>query len=448
MDSILNYIEDLFPNNSKINKQNYENKIETLNQLKDRVPNSIDECINLYEIERLGIANLEINALSYYFSAANNEITKNRNRNFFNKILLNQKILRNVSITNLTTEVLGNKINLPICFSPSAIQKMAHEDGELATARSAYKNNTVMILSSLSSSAMEDVARENKSGIRWFQLYAMKNRNETANIIKEAEKYGFSAIVLTVDAPVMGYRDRDFQVKFNKPEKIQYEIVKKILYSFNKEENINVNINQNENLDNNNNNNTSIVSNIIPSTNSYTKSDIFELFKENIDSSLTWEYIEWIRKITNLPIIIKGVLNEEDAINAAKCKVNGIMVSNHGGRQLDTTPSTIEALGSISNILDKFYIKNPLEKKMEIYIDGGFSRGSDVLKALALGANAVFLGRPVIWGLAADGERGIDKTIEILKNELIIAMKLTGVNKIGEIDKSCLYDYRNKKPKF
>ena len=446
MDSILNYIEDIFPNASKINKENYEKKMKILYDLKNRIPNSIEECINIYEIERLGISKLDTNALSYYISGSNNEITKKRNKNFFNKILLNQKILRNVSITDLSTEILGNKINLPICFSPSALQKMAHEDGELATARSAFRNNTIMILSSLSSYCMEEVARENKAGIRWFQLYALKNRNETANIIKEAEKYGFSAIVLTVDAPVMGYRDRDFQVKFTKPENIQYEIIKKIfitsaLSTSNKDKDIENTSNINENLNINN-------SNKFLTQISNTKSDIFELLKENIDSSITWEFIDWIRKITKLPIIIKGILNEEDAINAAKLKVNGIIISNHGGRQLDTSPSTIEALGSISSILEEFYLKNPLEKKMEIYIDGGFSRGSDILKALALGANAVFLGRPVIWGLAADGERGIDKTIDILKNELTIAMKLTGANKINEINKSCLYDYRNKKPKF
>lgn len=433
MDSILNYIDDLIPTTEKQNLDNYEKKMKLLFDLKNRIPNSVEECINLHEIERLGIANLDNNALSYYISGANGEHTKNRNKNFFNKILLNQKILKNVSETFLNTNILGNKVNLPIGFSPSALQKMANEDGECATARSAVRNNTIMILSSLSSSTLDEVASNNKNGIRWFQLYAMKNRKEVMNVIKEAEKNKFSALVLTVDAPVMGYRDRDFQIKFHKPEKINYEIVRKMIGNNISNENNGNNLNEN-------------VDNKIYNQNS--KSDIFEMFKDNIDKSLTWDFISWLKTITKLPIIVKGILNEEDAILAAKYKVDAIMVSNHGGRQLDTAPSTIEVLGNVSKILEQFYSKNPDDKKMEIYVDGGFTRGSDILKAIALGANMVFLGRPVIWGLAADGERGVDRTLEILRNELTVAMKLTGCNRISEINRECLYNYRNKKPKF
>jgi len=433
MDSILNYLEDLIPNSTKHLEENYQKIISHLNDLKIRIPNSLEDCVNLEEIERFGMAKLNLNAISYYMSGANNEITLARNRKYFNKILLNQRVLINVSKINLETEILGNKISFPICISPSAIQRLAHEDGEVATAKSAFRNNTIMILSSLSSSSLEDVANGNSSGLRWFQLYAMKERIETINIIKEAERNGFSAIVLTVDAPIMGYRDRDFQVKFQRPEKINFEIQHKVIKLCE------------EQLKNNGNSNGAN-SNLSGET----KSDIFNVFKNNIDSSLTWEFIDWLRMQTKLPIIIKGILNSEDALLAADKGVDAIMISNHGGRQLDTVPSTIEVLGPIVDKLNEFYSKNPKIKRMEVYIDGGIRRGSDVLKAIALGAKAVFIGRPVVWGLAAGGDHGIDKVLDILRNELIVAMKLTGCTNVKEICRKCLYDGKGhvSKPKF
>ncbi len=439
MDSILNFLEGLIPNQNKHLEENYNKIISYLTNLKTRIPPSLEDCVNIHEVERLGMSKLDLNSISYYMSGANNEITLERNIQFYNKILLNQKILVDVSKIDLETEILGNKISLPICISPSAIQKMAHEDGELATAKSAVKNKTIMILSSLSSSTLEDVARANKDGIRWFQLYAMKERIETINILKEAEKHGFSAIVLTVDAPIMGYRDRDFQVKFKKPEKINYEIQQHIIKLCDE---------QNKN-DRNNDSNSFDGKNLIEY--SENKSDIFNVFKNNIDSSLTWEFIGWLHKQTKLPIILKGILNKEDALIAAESGVDAIMISNHGGRQLDTVPSTIEVLGSIVDSIQQFYLKNPKIKKMEVYIDGGVRRGSDVLKALALGAKAVFIGRPVIWGLAAGGDHGVDKVLDILKNELIVAMKLSGCTEIKKISrKNCLYDEKGyvTKPKF
>ncbi len=431
MDSILEFLEDLIPNSTKHLEENYKKIINHLKDLKERIPASIEDCVNLDEVERLGMAKLDLNAISYYISGANNEITLARNRKYFNKILLNQKILKNVSKISLETEVLGRKIAFPVCFSPTAIQKMAHEDGEIATAKAAYKNNTIMILSSLSSTSLEDVAKENKTGIRWFQLYAMKERIGTIHILQEAEKHGFSAIVLTVDAPILGYRDRDFQVKFQKPQKINYEIQHKVIKHC-------------EEYYKNNGKNGSDGANYAVynsgSVISETKSDIFNVFTNNIDSSLSLDFIDWLRQQTKLPIVIKGILNSEDALIAAEKGIDAIMISNHGGRQLDTVPATIEVLGPIVDKLNDYFKKNPNKKGMEVYIDGGIRRGSDVLKALALGAKAVFVGRPLIWGLAAGGDHGVDKVLDILRNEFIVAMKLTGSTTINEISRECLYD--------
>jgi isopentenyl diphosphate isomerase/L-lactate dehydrogenase-like FMN-dependent dehydrogenase len=439
------------------------------------------------------MANLNINAISYYISGAGSEITLKRNRKIYNKILLNQKVLKNVVKINLQTEILGKKIDLPICISPTALQKMAHEDGEMATARSAYKNNTILTISSFSSTSLEDVARENKTGIRWFQLYAIRQKNDKiTSILKEVEKNGFSGLVLTVDAPIMGYRDRDFQIKFKKPENVHFEIQKKILSIQNdsvnkkrqeekkllhrdKQENqiadnkIRENSNDLEksnisNINNYNyNNEKNLIRGDVEKPTSYSnnqinnnqtnpvvsekQSDMFEVLKQNVESGLDWTVINWLRTQITIPIIVKGILNSEDAVLAAENDVDAIIISNHGGRQLDTVPSTIEVLGDIVDKLEEYYLRNPNKKKIEIYIDGGIRRGTDIIKALALGAKAVFIGRPIIWGLAAGGENGVDKVLEILKDELVVAMKLTGCTNLKEINRGCLYRNGNK-PKF
>lgn len=519
--SILHYLEELLPSSAKHLKENYEKIKSHLKEIEERVPPTVDDCVNLSEVERLGMAKLDLNAISYFISGANNEITLKRNRKIYNKILLKQRILKDVSKINLNTEILGKKIALPICFSPTALQKMAHEDGEMATARSAYKNNTIVSISSFSSTSLEDVARENKTGIRFFQLYAIRQKSDrVAALLKEVEKNGFSALILTVDAPIMGFRDRDFKLKFHKPENVHFEIQRKILSikqdsenqkhkeeeekiihrklenegntkdtftdDSNKEEIKNksneeikaFDIKHDPKINNENNifadTKKRIIAESIPEVSSIKKadaekhishtldtdankqtkpvvtekrSDMFEVLKRNVDSGLDWSIINWLRSVITIPIIVKGILNTEDALIAAENEVDAIIVSNHGGRQLDTSPSTIEVLGSIVEKLNEYYEKNPNKKRMEVYIDGGIRRGTDVLKALALGAKAVFIGRPVIWGLAAGGENGVDKVLEILKDELVVAMKLTGCPNLKEINRNCLHQSGHK-PKF
>ncbi len=497
MQSILHYLEELLHSSASHLKENYTKIKEHLNELKHRIPATIDDCVNLYEVERLGMAKLDINAISYYISGAGSEITLKRNRKMFNKILLNQKVLRNVSKINLETKVLGNKIALPICFSPTALQKMAHEDGEMATSRSAYKNNIIMTISSFASTSLEDVAKENKTGIRWFQLYALRHKSDqVAVLLKEIEKNGFSALVLTVDAPIMGFRDRDFQVRFHKPKNINFEIQKKLLSikyesemkkheeelkkrihteikseennskdEFGKKETANQQLNnkRDDKIHESNKEFSSINKIIAEKTPiksndtdsnklmkpvvSVKESDIFEVLGRNIDSSLDWDILNWLRSVISIPIVVKGILNFEDALLAAENGVDAIIISNHGGRQLDTVPSTIEVLGVIVDKLNEYYEKNPNKKRMEVYMDGGIKRGIDVFKALALGARAVFIGRPVIWGLAAGGENGVDKVLEILKDELVVTMKLTGCASIKEINRKCLHQ-ASLKPKF
>ena len=388
------------------NFQNYKEKRKTLKKLNERVVATVDEAVNLEEIERLAYSKLNMNALSYYISGANDEMTLRRNKNYFKKILLYPKILKDVSETDISTTILGKKVSMPILIAPSAMHKLACEHGEIETAQAAKDADTLMILSSLSSTSMEDVAKANGDGLRWFQLYVMKDRNQTIEIIRLAEKNGFSGIVLTVDAPVLGTRERDFKTQFKVPPNISYPNLE---YTLKNRNQVNKDMQK-----------------VLNETGA--KSEIFTFFARNIDSSLTWNIIDWLRQNTKLHIILKGVHRVDDALIAQEKGVDAIIVSNHGARQLDTVPSTIEMLYPICQELKK--ISN---NKMEVYVDGGFTRGSDVFKALALGAKAIFLGRPVLWGLVSDGKNGVRKVLDLIKNEFLLTMKLSGCKNVEMI---------------
>jgi isopentenyl diphosphate isomerase/L-lactate dehydrogenase-like FMN-dependent dehydrogenase len=389
------------------NNDDYKERKKILKKLNHRVVSTVNEAVNLEEIQRLAFSKLNLNALSYYMSGASDEVTLRRNKKYFKKILLYPKVLKDVSKTNITTTILGRKVTMPILIAPSAMHKLACEHGEKETAQAANEANTLMILSSLSSTSMEEVAKANGNGLRWFQLYVMKDRRQTIDLIRLAEKNGFSGIVLTVDAPVLGSRERDFKVNFKVPAHISYPNLELTLKNKNQVE--------------------QDLQKVIEETGS--KSDIFSFFARNIDSSLTWDIIDWLKENTKLHIILKGVHRVDDALMAQKKGVSAIIVSNHGARQLDSVPSTIEMLYPICKQL-----KQITNNKMEVYVDGGFSRGGDVFKALALGAKAVFLGRPVLWGLVADGKNGVRKVLDLLKNEFLLTMKLSGCKTVDEIN--------------
>lgn len=390
---------------AKENPLYFKNILEIKN-LKNRVIKNVDEAVNLDEIERMAFSKLNMNALSYFMSGANEEISLHKNKDDFKKILLYPRVLKNVSSVDPSTTVLGSKISLPIMIAPTALHRLTHDDGELASARAAKAANTILVLSGLSSRSMKDVAEVSGDHPRWFQLYVLKNEKLTLEVINSAERNGYTGLVLTVDAPILGFRERDFQVKFRVPSGIKYENLQFSIPKPNKAD--------------------KDVEKILNESKS--KSEIFEFFAKNMDSTMTWDIIRWLRLNTKLKIILKGIHRVDDALIAQKHGVDAIIVSNHGARQLDGVPSGIEMLYPISKALKKIP-----DNKMELYVDGGIRRGTDVFKAIALGANAVFLGRPIIWGLACDGEKGVSKVLDLIKNELMVAMKLSGVTSIKEI---------------
>lgn len=329
-------------------------------------------------------------AYDYYAGGALDEVTLRRNESAFDDIRLRYRVLRDVSTRDLTTTVLGAEIAMPILVAPTAFHQLAHVEGEVATARAAGRSGTVMILSTLSNRPIEDVVAAT-TGPTWFQLYVYKDRGLTRDLVARAERAGCTALVLTVDAPFLGSRERDIRNRFELPAHLAAS-----------------NLTGNPEL--------------VPVE--HNASELASYVGQMFDASLTWEVVDWLAGVTEIPILVKGIVHPEDARLAVEHGASAVIVSNHGGRQLDTAPATIEVLPEIVDAVDG---------AIEVLLDGGIRRGSDVIKALALGAKAVAVGRPVLWGLAADGESGVEKVLSILRAETDVALGLCGFNRLQDL---------------
>jgi len=313
------------------------------------------------------------------------------NRAAFSRIRLRPRILVDVSNIDLATSVLGFQIDMPIMVAPTALHKLAHPEGELATARAAAAANTLMVLSSSSSCSMEEVAATGP-GFRFFQLYVYKDRNITRTLVRRAEQAGYQAIVLTVDTPRLGRREADIRNGFQMPPHVVYKNMEGLMN--------------------------------LKRMDLTSKSMLASWADSHFDRTLNWKDVEWLRSITKLPVLVKGILTAEDAVLAMQSGVAGIMVSNHGARQLDHVPATISALEEVVKAV---------RGRLPVFLDGGARRGTDVFKALALGASGVFVGRPIPFALAVDGEAGATKALQMLRNELELTMALMGVCSVKEI---------------
>ncbi|MEC4983099.1 MAG: alpha-hydroxy acid oxidase [Oscillatoria sp. PMC 1068.18] len=362
----------------------------------------MNQPINIFDYENLACQNLTKMALDYYNSGAGDEVTLRDNRAVFDRWKLRPKVLVDVSQRDLSTTVLGKRLAIPILIAPMAFQCLAHPEGELATAKAAAELGTIMILSTLSTKSLEAVAQCRKNTPQWFQLYVHKDRALTENLVRRAEAAGYSALCLTVDAPLLGKRERDRHNQFTLPPGMQL-----------------ANLATESNLK-------------IPQTTG--ESGLFAYFAQQLDPSLTWQDLEWLQSLTKLPIAVKGILRGDDALKAVEHGAKAIIVSNHGGRQLDGAIATLDALTDVvSSVGDK----------AEILVDGGFRRGTDILKALALGARAVLIGRPVLWGLAVTGETGAKNILEIYRDELDSAIALCGCPRLKDIDNSLIVPSRS-----
>ena len=321
------------------------------------------EPVNVHDYERLAEEKLEPGAFGYYAGGAGDEWTLAENVAAFRRWVLRPRVLVDVGAVTTAATVLGTDVSMPILVAPTAFHRIAHPDGEQATARAAAA----------------------PGGARWYQLYWHPDRGLTRAIVEEAADSGFSAIVLTVDLPVLGNRERDLRTGFTLSDDLVPAFTR---------------------------------------TASQTPEGGSEVLGWVVDPRLTWKDLEWLRSLSELPLVVKGVLTAEDAALAVEHGCEGIVVSNHGGRQLDGVPASLDALPEVVQAVGG---------RCEVLVDGGVRRGTDVAKALALGAQAVLVGRAVLWGLAHDGQAGVERVLSLLRTELELALALLGCTSPADV---------------
>jgi 4-hydroxymandelate oxidase len=353
----------------------------------------------LEDHERHARTVLDDNAWAYFAGGAADEITLRANRSGWDGLPLWPRVLRPLAGGHTRVSLLGRTLAHPVLLAPVAFQRMAHSDGELATAYAAAALGAGLVLSTQASMPLEAIARAVLSdagrGPLWFQLYMQHDRGFTQELVQRAEAAGYEALVLTVDAPSSGARDRERRAGFRLPPGIGA-----------------VNL-----------------AHLPPAPPIALQPGQSALFDGLLRQAPTWEDIAWLQSITRLPVLLKGVLHPADARQAAALRVAGLIVSNHGGRTLDTAPATAMALPRIVQAV---------QGALPVLADGGIRRGTDVLKALALGASAVLVGRPVVWGLANAGAAGVAHVLRLLRDELEIAMALTGCATLADASPALL----------
>ena len=339
------------------------------------------ELVNVFDYEKLARTRLAPPLWDFFQGGSDDEVTLRECRAAFERIKLRPRVLVDVSEVDIHCTVLGTPVSMPLLIAPMASHCVAHPDGECATAQAADRAGTLMIASTVATRTIEEIAQA-ASGPLWFQLYAYPTLKVAESLVRRAEDAGYRAIVLTVDLPRLGNREKDRRHNITIPPAPYRE------------------------------------ANFV---------DVEKVGQEWV--TLTWDSLEWLRSITSLPFILKGILTGEDARLAVEHGVAGIVVTNHGGRQLDTAIPGIEALPEIVEAV---------AGRCEVYFDGGIRRGTDILKALALGARAVLVGRPILWGLAVNGADGAYAVLELLRKELEVAMALSGRPTLTSLDHSLL----------
>ena len=338
------------------------------------------------------------NARAYITGAAGDELTLRWNREAYDKLRINPRVLTDVSKLDTTTTVFGVKLAHPILVAPTAYHRLVHAEGELATVRGVGAAAGMMGISSFATTSVEDIAKA-ASGPLFFQLYIQPDRGLTREMVERAHEAGCKAICVTVDSPVAGARNREARARFALPEGLERPNLKPRGGQG-------------------------------PAASVTHRAPEGSIFSSVLDPSLTWKDIAWVKSISKVPVWVKGIVNPDDALRAATEGVDGVMVSNHGARNLDTLPATIDALPRIAA---------KVEGRVPLIVDGGVRRGTDIIKAIALGAQAVMIGRPVLYGLTVGGADGVEKVINTLRQELEMALALSGRRSLAELDASVIW---------
>jgi isopentenyl diphosphate isomerase/L-lactate dehydrogenase-like FMN-dependent dehydrogenase len=337
------------------------------------------EALNAADFEALAREKLDDGAYGYFAGGAGDERTLRDNVDAYQRRRLRPRVLVDVSDATAATTVLGTEVSMPLLVAPFAFQRVAHPDGEPATARATADAGTIMCLSTMSNVSAHDVAAAAPDGTRWLQLYCFSDRGVTQHLVDQAVDAGYRALVLTIDTPVLGRRERDLRTGFAVPGDLEVPTFAQA----------------------------------VGNSSGASLKALFEL----IDKSLTWRDVEQLADMSSLPVVVKGVLTPEDARLAIDHGAAAVIVSNHGGRQLDAVPATLDVLADVAEAVDG---------RVEVYVDGGVRRGTDVAMALGLGARAVLIGRPVVWALAVGGEAGVARLLSLLRDEIETALALLG----------------------
>ncbi|KAK9312963.1 FMN-dependent dehydrogenase-domain-containing protein [Lipomyces starkeyi] len=353
----------------------------------------VSQCYNLLDFEDIARQTMKKTAWAYYSSGADDEITLRENHAAFHRIWFRPKVLVDVSKIDLSTTMLGCPSSVPFYITATALGKLGNPEGEVVLTRAGYRENVIQMIPTLASCSFDEIV-DAKQGdqIQWLQLYVNQDREITRKIVQHAEKRGCRALWITVDAPQLGRREKDMRSKYDEQ-----------------------------------------AANVQDNASTVDRSQgAARAISSFIDPSLSWKDIPWFQSITKMPIVLKGVQRAEDAIKAVEYGVDAILLSNHGGRQLDFARPGIEVLAEVMAALRQ----HGYEHKIEVFIDGGIRRGTDILKAICMGAKGVGIGRPFLYAMSTYGETGVVRAVQLLKDELTMNMRLIGATKISDLDES------------
>lgn len=357
------------------------------------------DILNLESLEPRARERLDPMLFDYIAGGADDEWTLAENRAAWSRLQLLPRMLRGVANRSLDTTVLGTRVSFPVLVPPMGFHGLCHLDAEAATARATTAAETIFCASTVSNCSLEAIAEASGPGTRWFQLYVYRDRSITRALVERAAAAGYSALCLTVDTPLAGQRERDRRNSLRMPAHLE-------LGNFPQSHTSQHHHGSGEG------------------------SSLAQYIAAQWDPSLTWSDVEWLRSIAPMPLIVKGVLAPQDAVLAVEHGASAVMVSNHGGRQLDSVPAPITMLRAVVEAVDG---------RAEVLLDGGVRRGTDVLKALALGARAVAVGRPVLWGLTLGGESGVRAVLEHIRGEVDLAMALSGCATIADVTRDLIF---------
>ncbi|KAF9696962.1 hypothetical protein EKO04_004860 [Ascochyta lentis] len=361
----------------------------------ERMP-ILEQCYNLMDFEAVARQVMKKTAWAYYSSAADDEITLRENHSAFHKIWFRPRVLVDVEHVDMSTTMLGTKVDIPFYVTATALGKLGHPEGEVVLTRGAKKHGVIQMIPTLASCSFDEImdAAEGDQ-VQWLQLYVNKDREVTKRIVQHAEKRSCKGLFITVDAPQLGRREKDMRSKFN-----------------------------------------DVGSSVQSSSGSAVdrSQGAARAISSFIDPSLSWKDIAWFQSITKMPILLKGVQCVEDVIRAVEVGVQGVVLSNHGGRQLDTARSGIEVLAEVMPVLRA----RGWQDRLEVYIDGGVRRATDIIKAMCLGATGVGIGRPFLYAMSAYGLPGVDHAMQLLKDEMEMNMRLIGASKVSDLNPSMI----------